>query len=87
MIYVRVELWPKGDRSRPRPLGHLNLIDEIEGHPGRYRREEISVKMGDSTPKKSVRARAWIYLMTEQQARLRSQKIVARLDWRKRHVD
>lgn len=63
----------------------LALLDEIEGHPGNYRREQVSVTAVGMSPR-ITHARAWVYLMTERQALTRSHEIVTALDWRKRCV-
>lgn len=46
MIHVRAELWPKGDRSAPRPLGEM-VIENVGGDDkvGNYR-YSISKRFG-----------------------------------------
>lgn len=59
MIYVRVELWPKGDRSRPRPLGEA-VIENIGGDEkhGNYR-IDISKPVGFANPTRPAAAECW----------------------------
>lgn len=55
----------------------LELLDQIEGHPGFYSRELVPVVGGRNNW-------AWMYVLPEQQARTRSSVNVSGLDWRKR---
>ncbi len=59
MIYVRVELWPKGDRSRPRPLGEA-VIENVGGDEklGSYR-VSLSKPGGFKDPTAPSAAECW----------------------------
>lgn len=59
MIYVRVELWPKGDRSRPRLLGE-GVIENVGGDKklGTYRMS-ISKPAGVADPTQPRASECW----------------------------
>lgn len=59
MIYIRVELWPKGDRSRPRVLGEA-VIENVGGDEelGAYRMS-ISKPAGFTDPTQPRARECW----------------------------
>lgn len=59
MIYIRVELWPKGDRSRPRSLGEA-VIENVGGDEkvGAYRMS-ISKPAGFADPTHPRAGECW----------------------------
>lgn len=59
MIYVRVELWPKGDRSRPRPMGEA-VIENIGGNEARGNyRVSLSKPAGFTDPTQPRADECW----------------------------
>lgn len=69
MIYIRVELWPKGDRSRPRSLGEA-VIENVGGDEkvGNYRCS-ISKPGGFSDPTEPKASECWKRVAVEGFAR------------------